>query len=102
MENEGISLCQECQIPRAERTDTEKAAFCPSCGRIVRYVLMPKTLTSPIRGRDHKFRITVALCPECGEELNPPGLLDQNNEELDRQYREAVEQEYKLGSMKSC
>ena len=98
MEKEENAFCQECQALRVERTDPERAFFCPFCGRFVRYVLMQKALTGPVRGREHKFRITVALCPECGEELTPPGLLDLNIEELDRQYREAVELEYGSGN----
>ena len=102
MKIEDTSFCPECQISRVERTDPEMGSFCPPCGRRVRCVQMPKTLTSPVRGREHEFRITVALCPECGEELNPPGLLDQNSEELDRQYREAAELEYGSGNQADC
>ena len=96
MENEETSFCPECRIPGAERTDTERAVFCPFCGRMVRYIRTQKTLTGPVCGREHAFRIPIALCPECGEELNPPGLLEEAGRELGRQYREAVEQENRL------
>ena len=102
MEMEDAAFCPECQIPETERTDPEKSAFCLFCGRIVRCVLMPKTLTGPVRGREHEFRITVALCPECGGERNPSGLLDQNNAELDWQYQQAVELEYGSGNQQKC
>ncbi len=31
--------------------------------------------------------ITVAVCDECGEEMNIPGLIDRNIQEVDEQYR---------------
>ena len=102
MEMEDAAFCPECQIPETDRTDPEEAVFCPFCGRMVRCVRMQKTLTGPVRGREHEFRITVALCPECGGERNPSGLLDRNSGELDRQYREALELEYGSGNQADC
>ena len=93
MENEETAFCPECQTAETEEAGMGKAVFCPFCGRMVRCVRTQRILTGPVCGREHAFCIPIALCPECGEELNPPGLLEEAGRELERQYREAVEQE---------
>lgn len=39
-----------------------------------------------IKDTDYTFRITVAICDECGEEMSIPGLIDKNIREVDEQY----------------
>lgn len=63
--------------------------FCIHCRRITPYSLTKIPVTQEIRDREYEFYITTAICNECGNEMNPPGLIDQNAKEIDRQYRKA-------------
>ena len=40
-----------------------------------------------IRDKEYQFRITAAVCAECGGEMNLPGLIDRNVQEMDDQDR---------------
>ena len=41
-----------------------------------------------IKGKDYEFEISEAVCENCGEPVSLPGLLDNNAQEVDRQYRQ--------------
>lgn len=61
--------------------------FCIDCRKETEYFLQKRDIVKNIRDKDYKFRITVAVCAECDEEMSIPGLIDKNVQEIDRQYR---------------
>ena len=61
--------------------------FCTKCRNEVGYFLQKKEIVKSIRGKNYTFSITIALCSDCGEEINIPGLIDKNIQEIDKQYR---------------
>lgn len=69
---------------------TEKRkAFCIECRKETEYVLKKKTITKIIKDHSYDFAVTTAVCMNCGEEMNLPGLIDLNVNEIDKQYRAA-------------
>lgn len=64
-----------------------RTGFCIECRRDTEYALKKKMVPKTIKGREYNFFITTAICTECGEEMNLPGLIDRNVEEIDGQYR---------------
>ncbi len=67
----------------------KRVDFCTNCRRDTSYTLQKKTIQKTIKDKDYNFEITVALCDECGEEMDIPGLLDENIKSIDEQYRRA-------------
>ena len=67
----------------------KRVDFCTNCRRETSYTLQKKTIQKTIKDKDYNFEITVALCDECGEEMDIPGLLDENIKSIDEQYRRA-------------
>ena len=67
----------------------EKRDFCINCRKETKYDLREKSIVKNIRNKAYTFKITVAICQECGEEMNIPGLIDKNIAEIDEQYRTA-------------
>ena len=65
----------------------EKKDFCPNCEKTTEYELRKITFEEVIRGKTVEFELTTAICKECGCEMDVPGLLDLNNQEMDEQYR---------------
>ena len=63
--------------------------FCIECRKETEYLLQKKDIVKNIRDKEYIFRITVAVCSECGEEVSIPGLIDKNVQEIDEQYRAA-------------
>lgn len=63
--------------------------FCIECRRETEYLLQKKDIVRNIRDKDYTFGITVAVCADCGGEMNIPGLIDKNIQEIDEQYRAA-------------
>ena len=63
--------------------------FCTECRKETSYKLRKKTVQKIIRDKTCEFEITVAICDECGEEMDIPGLLDANIRAIDEQYRHA-------------
>lgn len=63
--------------------------FCTECRKDTEYVLKKKNIKKVIRDKEYDFSITIAVCTECGEEINIPGLIDKNIQEIDEQYRTA-------------
>ena len=69
------------------KTTMERRDFCIECRKETEYVLQKKKIVKNIRDKEYTFEITVAVCTECGEEMSIPGLIDQNVQEVDEQYR---------------
>ena len=69
------------------KTTMERRDFCIECRKETEYVLQKKKIVKNIRDKEYTFEITVAVCTECGEEMGIPGLIDQNVQEIDEQYR---------------
>lgn len=65
-----------------ERTD-----FCTVCRKDTEYTLQKRNIIKTIKDIEYTFSITVAVCDECREEMNIPGLIDRNIQEVDEQYR---------------
>jgi len=70
-------------------TDKGRRDFCIECRKETGYLLQKKDMVKNIRDKEYTFAITVAVCEECGEEMNIPGLIDKNIQEIDEQYRAA-------------
>lgn len=70
-------------------TENGRRDFCIECRKETEYLLQKKEIVKTIRDKEYTFRITVAVCAECGEEMNIPGLIDKNVREVDGQYRTA-------------
>ena len=68
---------------------TKGKDFCIECRRDAEFSLQKKEVVKRIRDTDYTFRITVAICSLCGEEMSISGLLDKNIQEIDEQYRTA-------------
>ena len=66
---------------KKERTD-----FCTHCRKETKYTLQKRNIVKTINGVEHTFNITVAICNECGKEMNPHGLIDRNIQEVVEQY----------------
>lgn len=69
--------------------EKKRKDFCISCRKETEYLLQKKDVVKTIRDKNYIFEITVAVCAECGEEMNVPGLIDKNIQEIDEQYRAA-------------
>lgn len=61
--------------------------FCTVCRKETEYTLQKRNIAKTIKNKEYTFSITVAVCDECGEEMNIPGLIDRNIREVDEQYR---------------
>ena len=69
-------------------TEAGRKDFCIECRKDTEYFLQKKDVVKRVKDKEYTFRITVAVCAECGEEMCIPGLLDKNVREIDAQYRE--------------
>ena len=67
--------------------EKERRDFCIKCRKNTEYVLKKKNIQKVIRDKKYTFRVTTAVCMECGEEMMIPGILDKNVREIDEQYR---------------
>ena len=67
----------------------ERRDFCIECRKETEYLLQKKDIVRTIRDKEYMFRITTAICAECGGEMSLPGLIDKNVQEIDEQYRKA-------------
>lgn len=65
----------------------ERIDFCTHCRKETEYTLQKRNIVKTINGIEHTFSITVAICNECGEEMNPHGLIDKNIREVKEQYK---------------
>lgn len=64
----------------------EKIDFCTHCRKETEYTLQKRNIVRTVNGIEHAFSITVVICSECGEEMNPHGLIDKNIKEVEEQY----------------
>lgn len=67
----------------------ERKDFCIECRKETEFFWRKKIITKTIKDKEYQFKITTAICSECGKEMSPHGLIDQNIQEIDEQYREA-------------
>lgn len=67
--------------------EKKRTDFCTNCRKNTSYTLQKQTLMKSIRDEQCSFRITAAICDECGGEMSIHGLIDQNIREIDEQYR---------------
>lgn len=68
---------------------TEKRRnFCTECRKETSYHLENQKYHKVIRDKEYEFKITVAICDECGQEMDIPGLMDFNAKSIDQQYRD--------------
>lgn len=63
--------------------------FCTSCRRKTSYRICKKSIRKVINDKSYEFEISVAVCNECGKEMDIPGLLDANMKSIERQYKQA-------------
>lgn len=64
-----------------------KVDFCTQCREETVYQLRKKIVRKVIKEKNYDFEIIVAVCDECGEEMDIPGLMDLNMKSIDAQYR---------------
>lgn len=62
--------------------------FCTSCRKETSYTICKKTVQKVIKGKSYEFEIAVAVCDECGKNMDILGLLDANIKSIDEQYRQ--------------
>jgi len=65
----------------------ERTQFCIECRKETGYEIRKGQCTHYIKGQEYTFEILTAVCDECGEEVNLPGLMDNNAKLIDEQYR---------------
>lgn len=70
-------------------TEKRKRDFCTECRKETEYLLRKKNIVKNIKGKEYTFTITIAVCTECEKEMSIPGLIDQNIQEVEEQYRAA-------------
>lgn len=68
-----------------------RTQFCIECRKKTEYKIEKTQCTYCIRGKEYTFDILKAVCEECGEEVNLPGLMDNNAKQIDKQYRKIEE-----------
>ena len=71
-------------------SDKKRIDFCIECRKKTGFILQKRPIARKIRDREYEFWVTTAVCEDCGEEMEIPGLIDRNVHEIDEQYR-AVE-----------
>lgn len=64
-----------------------KVDFCTQCRKETAYQLRKKIIPKVIKEKIYNFEIIIAVCDECGEEMDVPGLIDLNIKSIDEQYR---------------
>ena len=60
--------------------------FCTHCRKETEYTLQKRNIVRAVNGVEHTFSITIAMCNECGKEMNPHGLINKNIQEVEEQY----------------
>ena len=66
----------------------ERTQFCFGCRKETGYTIRREQSVYCIKGKEYAFNVLKAVCEECGEEVNLPGLMDSNAKLIDEQYRE--------------
>ncbi|MCI5995514.1 MAG: DUF4065 domain-containing protein [Blautia sp.] len=67
--------------------EKKRIDFCMTCRKNTEYTLKKRNIIKTIKDKEYTFSVTSAVCDECGEEMNIPGLIDKNIKEVDEQYR---------------
>lgn len=67
-----------------------KRDFCINCRKETDIVWGKAERTTNIKGKPFDYLETVAICKECGQEINPHGLIDLNIKELEEQYQKKL------------
>lgn len=65
--------------------ETQRIDYCTYCRKETTYKLEKRDLTHTINGKDYVFKVTTAICTECGEEMAVRGWLERFNREIDEQ-----------------
>lgn len=65
-----------------QQTPKGKTDFCTMCRQNTGYTLKKQSINKIIKGVEYSFKITVAVCNECGGEMGVPGLIDRNIREM--------------------
>lgn len=65
----------------------ERCEFCTECRQLAQYEFRKVTKKCSIKEKDYDMEVTVAVCKNCGEEMNVPGIMDLRAKEIDEQYR---------------
>ena len=68
--------------------NTQRIDFCTHCRKETEYYLSKKDIKKIIKDKEYNFKITIAVCKECGKEISIPSLIDLNIKEIDQQYRD--------------
>ena len=61
----------------------EKEYLCPYCRKLVSYTINIKPRSFVTGGKVIFYDREYAICNECNEEIDIPGLLDRNNAIMD-------------------
>lgn len=48
--------------------------FCTSCRKETSYKICKKNVQKVIKDKSYEFEISIAVCDECGKEMDIPGL----------------------------
>ncbi|MCQ2551275.1 MAG: DUF4065 domain-containing protein [Clostridia bacterium] len=67
--------------------EKDRTQFCIQCRKETKYTAKVEKRAYNIKGREYAFDVVTAVCDECGEEVNLPGLMDYNAGLIDAQYR---------------
>lgn len=65
----------------------ERRQFCIECREETTYRIQSVLCKKYIKDKEYEFIIAEAVCEQCGQPVNIPGLMDSNAREVDRQYR---------------
>lgn len=74
---------------RADSMKKERYSFCTECRKECLYTLQKIERQYDIKGKQYNMEVTIAICENCGEEINIPGIMDLRAKEVDEQYRRA-------------
>lgn len=67
--------------------EKENKGFCIECREECEYELKKVKRHYRIKDKDYEMYVTVALCKNCGEEIEILGIVDKMVKEVDEQYR---------------
>ena len=62
--------------------------FCTECRKETGYKFRKEIIQREIKEKKYDFETILAVCDECGEVMNIPGLSDYNMKQIDKQYRD--------------
>ncbi len=62
--------------------------FCMECNKETEYTIRKIVSRQMVRGKEYKLNVLAATCNVCGEDMNVPGLMEQNLKHEDEQLRQ--------------